>query len=298
MAISPGKAELDNLLRLLALARAEDLGAGDVTGELVPAEARAVGTFVARQELVFCGGLFLHPIAEAYDAGIVTAVEVADGQRVAAESVLATWAGPARAVLSAERVALNFLQRLSGIATATRRFVDAVAGTGAAIVDTRKTTPGWRLLAKYAVRAGGGTNHRRGLDDAVLIKDNHLAVLAAGGADNPIAEIAVGLDDARRRLGPDGFIEIEVDTLAQLEMALALPVDMVLLDNMPVAMLGEAVAMRDAAGLRGRVRLEASGGVELATVREIAETGVERISVGAVTHSVVASDIALDVACG
>ena len=298
MAMPIGKPELDNLQRLLALAKAEDLGGGDVTSQLLPAELRAAGRFLAREELVFCGGPFLHLIAEAYDAEIRTDVQVPDGRKAAAGAVLATWAGPARAMLSAERVALNFLQHLSGIATMTRRYAEAVAGTGAVVVDTRKTTPGWRDLAKYAVRTGGGTNHRRGLHDAVLVKDNHLGVLAAAGAADPIGEIAGRFDEARRRLGPGGFIEIEVDTLDQLDRALKLPVDMILLDNMTVEELREAVARRDAAGLRGRIALEASGGVTLANVRGIAETGVERISVGALTHSVQVVDIALDVDLG
>ena len=295
MAIPVGKAELDNLQRLLELAKAEDLGGGDVTSELLPAELSAAARFVAREELVFCGGFFLCPIAEAYDPRIETAVHVADGREARAGDVLATWRGPARALLSAERVALNFLQQLSGIATVTRRYVEAVAGTDAVIVDTRKTVPGWRALAKYAVRAAGGTNHRGGLYDAVLVKDSHLGVLAGAGSADPIAEIARRFGEVRKRLGPEGFIEVEVDTLDQLDTALTLPVDMILLDNMSAGQLREAVARRDAAGLRGRVALEASGGITLEGVRQVAETGVERISVGALTHSVRAVDIALEV---
>jgi nicotinate-nucleotide pyrophosphorylase (carboxylating) len=198
-------------------------------------------------------------------------------------------------VLAAERVALNFIQHLSGIATVTRRYVDAVAGTWAAILDTRKTTPGWRDLEKYAVRTGGGRNHRRGLHDAVLVKDNHLAALARAGEADPITAIAASFQALRQRLGPDGFIEVEVDTIDQLDTALKLPLDMILLDNMDADSLRQAVARRDAAGLRGRVALEASGGITLANVRQAAEAGVERISIGALTHSVPAVDIALDV---
>jgi len=296
MAIPVGKREFDNLQALLALARAEDLGAGDVTGELLPPDLHAEGHFVARAELVLCGGPFLPAIAEAYDAEIGTELHLADGQRAAGGAVLASWSGPARAMLSAERVALNFLQRLSGIATTTARYVAEVAGTGAAILDTRKTTPGWRVLEKYAVRCGGGTNHRRGLYDAVLVKDNHLGVLAGSGEADPLAAIADRLAEARRRLRPEGFVEVEVDTLDQLASALKLPVDVILLDNMPASQLRRAVAIRNAAGLRGRVALEASGGVSLEVVRSVAGTGVERISVGALTHSVAAADIALDVA--
>jgi len=298
MALSAGKRELDNLQRLLELARAEDLGGGDVTGALLPEGLEARGRFVARRELVFCGGLFLHPVAEAYDARIATNVEVPDGRSVAAGSILAAWSGPAHAVLSAERVALNFLQRLSGIATMTARYVEAVRGTAAAILDTRKTTPGWRDLEKYAVRAGGGRNHRRGLYDAVLVKDNHLGVLARSGEADPLAALGGRLAEARRALGPEGFVEVEVDRLGQLDAALRLPVDVVLLDNMSPEELRRAVARRDAAGLRGRVALEASGGITLRNVRAVAEAGVERISVGALTHSVPAADIALDVDAG
>jgi len=294
MAMPVGEVELENLRRLLALARAEDLGGGDVTSELLPAELRAAGRFLAREELVFCGGCFLGAIAEAYDAGIRTDVRVGDGRQAAAGDVLATWEGPARAMLSAERIALNFLQRLSGIATVTRRYVEAVSGTGAIILDTRKTTPGWRALEKYAVRAGGGANHRMGLYDAVLVKDNHLGVLGGARRAEAIGDLAERLDEVRGRLGGGGFVEVEVDTLEQLDAALKLPVDRILLDNMSPEVLGEAVARRDAAGLRGRVALEASGGITLGNVRRIAEAGVERISVGALTHSAPAADIALE----
>ena len=309
MAMSAGKREMDNLQRLLALAKAEDLGSGDVTGELLPAELLAEARFIARQELVFCGGMMLCAIAGAYDSAIATDVAVGDGASVAAGAALARWSGPARGVLAAERVALNFIQHLSGIATLTRRYVDAAAGagavagagagagvgTGVAILDTRKTTPGWRDLEKYAVRCGGGLNHRRGLYDAILVKDNHLGVLARAGSVDPIGDLAGKLADARRRLGPDGFVEMEVDTLEQFETALKLPLDVILLDNMTCGQMLRAVAIRDAAGLRGRVKIEASGGITQANVAAIAACGVERISVGALTHSAPAADIGLDV---
>jgi len=309
MAMSAGKREMDNLQRLLALAKAEDLGSGDVTGELLPAGLGAEARFIARQELVFCGGMMLCAIAGAYDSAIATDVAVGDGASVAAGAALARWSGPARGVLAAERVALNFIQHLSGIATLTRRYVDAAAGagavagagagagvgTGVAILDTRKTTPGWRDLEKYAVRCGGGLNHRRGLYDAILVKDNHLGVLARAGSVDPIGELAGKLADARRRLGPDGFVEMEVDTLEQFETALKLPLDVILLDNMTCEQMLRAVALRDAAGLRGRVKIEASGGITQANVAAIAACGVERISVGALTHSAPAVDIGLDV---
>jgi nicotinate-nucleotide pyrophosphorylase (carboxylating) len=293
MAIRPGKAERDNLRRLLEMAREEDLGSGDVSGELLPAGAAVGGRFVAREALVFCGGAFLGEVADAYAGGIRTTLAAAEGQAVAPRALLAEWAGPARAVLAAERVALNFLQRLSGIATLTRAYVEAASATGAAIYDTRKTAPAWRALEKYAVRAGGGRNHRMGLWDAVMLKDNHLAVLAAGEAGP--ASLAARLTEARERLPADGFVEIEVDTLEQLAEALKLPVDVVLLDNMPPDQLRRAVAMRDEAGLRGRLALEASGRVTLDNLRAVGETGVERIAVGALTHSAPAADIALDI---
>jgi len=286
---------MDNLQRLLALAKAEDFGCGDVTGELLPAELRADARFVARQELVFCGGLTLCAIAGAYDQAIATDVAVGDGARVEAGAELALWSCPARGVLAAERVALNFIQHLSGIATLTMAYVDAASGSGAAILDTRKTTPGWRDLEKYAVRCGGGRNHRRGLFDAIVVKDNHLGVLARSGGGEPIADLAGRLVEARGKLGPDGFIEMEVDTLAQLETALKLPLDVILLDNMTCEQTARAVAVRDSAGLRGRVKLEASGGITLANVAAVAACGVERISVGALTHSAEAVDIGLDV---
>ncbi|HQL72488.1 MAG: putative nicotinate-nucleotide pyrophosphorylase (carboxylating) [Planctomycetes bacterium ADurb.Bin126] len=302
MSERPGQTELETLRRLLALAREEDLGAGDVTAALLPAEVAARAAFVAREELVVCGAAFLAEIAAAYHADIRTETVLEDGSSAPAGAVIARWSGPARAILSAERVALNFLQRLSGAATVTRAFVRAVAGTRAGIYDTRKTTPGWRALEKYAVRCGGGRNHRIGLYDAVLVKDNHLAILAAAGQVDPLAALAGPLERAKAALAkqppPGGFIQVEVDTLEQLRSALRLPVDMVLLDNMAPDQLAQAVAIRDRAGLAGRVELEASGGVTLATVRAIAESGVERISAGALTHSARSVDIALDVEIG
>ncbi len=295
MAIQPSSRERESLARLLVLAREEDLGPGDATAGVVPEGARLAGRFVAREPLVVCGAALLEDVAAAYAVPVATTVLAGEGAAVEAGEPVAAWAGPARAILAAERVALNILQRLSGIATLTRRYVDAVAGTGAAIYDTRKTTPGWRVLEKYAVRAGGGRNHRMGLYDGVLVKDNHLAALGEEGSGEPIAALAESLAAARAKLGPDALIEVEVDTLEQLERALALPVNVVLLDNMPPERLREAVAVRDAAGLRGRVALEASGGVGLGNVRAVAESGVERISVGALTHSAPAVDIGLDV---
>jgi len=295
MAIGPTACEVENLRQLLALARAEDLGGGDVTAALLPAGTQVAGRFVARQELVLCGGALLGEIATAYGSEIATDVLLADGERVAVGQALAAWSGPAADVLAAERVALNFLQRLCGVATLTRAYVEAVAGTPAAIYDTRKTTPGWRALEKYAVRAGGACNHRMGLYDAVLVKDNHLAAMALAGEADPIAALADKLAAARAKLPEGGFVEIEVDTLDELEAALGLDVDVILLDNMSRGQLAEAAARRNAAGLAGRVALEASGGVTLESVRDIAAAGVERIAVGELTHSAAAVDIGLDI---
>ena len=293
--VTPTLQERQNLWRILELARDEDLGSGDVTSAILPAELRAVGRFVARQPLVFCGGAMLEAIAVRYDGAIQTTLHCPEGQRVEAGAVLAEWAGPARGILSAERVALNFLQRLSGVATATRQYVEAVAGTGAAIYDTRKTTPGWRDLEKYAVRVGGGLNHRRGLYDAVLVKDNHLAIMARAEGRDALTAAGRALERIRPYLPEGAFIELEVDTLDQFRRALELGVDIILLDNMTVEELAEAVRIRDAAGARRRVELEASGGITLANVRAVAESGVERIAVGALTHSARAVDISLEV---
>jgi len=296
MPIKPGKKERENLWRLLEMARDEDLaGSGDVTSEVVPVDTRATARFVARQPMVVCGVELLEAIALCYDGQLRTEVRSPEGAQVQRGELLAFWRGPARGIMSAERVALNFLQRLSGVATTTREYVDAIAGSGAEIYDTRKTTPGWRELEKYAVRVGGGRNHRKGLYDAVLIKDNHLAVLAKSEGMDPIKAVARELQRVLPYLSDHAFVELEVDTLEQCQAALALPVDIILLDNMTLDELRQAVAMRDQTGLKGRIELEASGGITLATAPQVALTGVERISVGALTHSAGAVDIALDI---
>jgi len=295
MAIEPTQRERENLWRILELARSEDLGSGDVTSAILPVDLRATGRFIARQPMVFCGGALLEPIAIKYDGGIRTRPVVAEGTVVQVGEVLAQWDGPARGILSAERVALNFLQRLSGVATTTREYVEAVAGTGADIYDTRKTTPSWRELEKYAVRVGGGLNHRKGLYDAVLVKDNHLAIMARAEGQDPLTAAARELERIRPYLPAGSFIELEVDTLEQFSRALELPVDIILLDNMTIEQLAEAVRIRDRAGHKGRIELEASGGITLENVRAVAETGVERISVGALTHSAGSVDIGLDI---
>jgi len=260
----------------------EDLGrAGDLTSDLiVPQAQRLAARLVARRPGTVAGLIAAQCAFGLVDPSLVYTPHAQDGAAVEAGTVLASVEGSARSLLTAERVALNFTGRLSGIATATRALVDAVDGTKARIACTRKTTPGLRVLEKYAVRCGGGFNHRFGLDDAVLIKDNHL--VAAGGIAAAIARVRAGL-------GHMAKIELEVDTMAQLEEALSLGIDTILLDNMPIADLARAVAMS-----KGRAVLEASGNVTLATVRAIAQTGVDYISSGAITHSAPNLDVALD----
>ncbi|HEY3815029.1 MAG TPA: carboxylating nicotinate-nucleotide diphosphorylase [Caulobacteraceae bacterium] len=264
-------------------ALAEDLGrAGDVTSAAcIPDGARMSAAFVARKDGCIAGLDCARIAVRLLDPHARFEAVTADGADVAAEAVLARVEGDARALLAAERTALNLLQRLSGVATLTRAFVRAVDGTRAKIVDTRKTTPGLRALEKHAVRCGGGVNHRFGLDDAILIKDNHVAV--CGG-------VARAVERARAVHGWLMKVEVEVDALDQLREALAAGPDVVLLDNFSLEDLRTAVALT-----AGKVALEASGGVTLATVRAIAETGVDAISVGALTHSAPALDIGLDV---
>jgi nicotinate-nucleotide pyrophosphorylase (carboxylating) len=263
-------------------ALAEDLGrAGDLTTEAtIDADARARVVIAARQAGRVAGIAFARHAFRALDADAVFTAGAGDGSDVAPGDVIATIEAKTRALLSAERVALNFTGRLSGVASLTAQYVKLVDGTGARIADTRKTTPGWRAFEKYAVRCGGGANHRFGLDDAILIKDNHVA--AAGG-------VAAAIARAKAYAGHMVKVECEVDSLAQLEEALAAGTDLVLLDNMTPDMLREAVRITN-----GRATLEASGGVNLGTVRAIAESGVDMISVGALTHSAPVLDIGLD----
>lgn len=295
MAVQLTEAERENIRHLVYCAREEDLGGGDITGRLLPADLRAAGRFVARDPMVLCGGVLLDTVAKEYNELIEMILWQEEGAHLEPGDVIAEWTGPAWAVLAAERVALNFLQHLGGVATATRKFVNIISGTGASIYDTRKTTPGWRHLEKYAVRVGGGKNHRRGLYDAVMVKDNHLHAMMAGGIADPLKEVAPKLEELRKEVGHDGFVEVEIDRIDQLADALQLPVDIILLDNMMPDKLALAVQMRDEAGLKDNVKLEASGGITLQTVRKIAESGVERISCGSITHSAPAVDIALDI---
>ena len=270
--------------RLLDLALAEDIGGGDVTSMLtVPADRHARGTIIAKAPGVISGLDAASEVFRRVDPATRFTPLVADGDVVPAKAPIATIEGYATSVLAAERVALNLLQLLSGVATITARYVAAVRGTKARIVDTRKTTPGLRSLEKAAVRHGGGHNHRFGLTDGVLIKDNHLA--AIGGRNRVASAVSLARQGAPHTLR----IEIEVTTLDELAQALDAGADVVLLDNMDVAALRRAVALA-----HGRALLEASGGVTLETVAEIAATGVDLISIGALTHSAPALDISLD----
>jgi len=317
---------------LMALARREDLGDGDLTTSLLSnGSERAVFHLLAKQACVFAGRDVGDAVGELYGVRIEWSPVANDGQLVTDVPVeLGTLTGSLADILAAERVVLNFLQRLCGVATLTRTFVDAVAGTGAVILDTRKTIPGWRSLDKYAVRCGGGTNHRCGLFDAVLIKDNHLRgvpkqrlaghvfdmlnrlgersgtesrperpsplPLSLGGRGGAAEPAPLRVSPGRRgEFAKPAFVEVEAASLEEVEEILkVVGVDMILLDNFTVGDLRESVALRDGVGLQGKVLFEASGGVNLRTVRTIAETGVERISVGALTHSAPAIDLSLE----
>jgi nicotinate-nucleotide pyrophosphorylase (carboxylating) len=276
---------------LIGLALEEDLAqVGDITSSAtIPGDLQGNARFVARAAGVLAGLMVVERLVEQFQVLPRWRPHHADGDRLDHGSLIAEVGGPVRSILALERTALNFLQRLSGTATLTARFVAATEGTSAAIFDTRKTTPGWRILEKYAVRCGGGRNHRLGLHDAVLIKDNHLAALQSQGVADPItAAIAA----ARAHVPPGVVVEVEVDSLDQLDRALGCAPDIILVDNLGAEVLAEAVRRRDHAA--PKVELEASGGVTLDTVWALARTGVDRISVGSLTHSAAALDIALD----
>jgi nicotinate-nucleotide pyrophosphorylase (carboxylating) len=262
----------------VTLALAEDVGGGDLTAALIPEGAQAEATVISREHAVLCGAAWFDAVFRQLDPRIHTEWRAADGDRIEPDQLLCTLRGPARALLTGERTALNFLQALSGTATLARQYADAVAGTGATILDTRKTLPGLRLAQKYAVRCGGCQNHRIGLFDAVLIKENH--IMAAGSITNAIA--------TARRLHPGVTVEVEVENLAELEEALAARPDIVMLDNFDLATLAEAVRIT-----AKRVKLEASGNVNFDTVRAIAETGVDYISIGGLTKDVRAVDLSM-----
>ncbi|MEX0786365.1 MAG: carboxylating nicotinate-nucleotide diphosphorylase [Dehalococcoidia bacterium] len=281
--------DISRVRRIVEAALEEDGARCDVTTKaLVPPDQRGTGAIIAKAGGVVAGLSVASEVYAALDAGVSFAPSVADGDSVSPGDVLARIDGPLASLLSGERVALNFLQRLSGIATATRKLVEAVAGLDVAILDTRKTTPGLRELERHTVRLGGGHNHRFNLSDAVLIKDNHLAAFRERGLS-----VAQAVHQARRD-APEGMtIEVEVTTLDEARQAIEAAPDIILFDNMSVEQLREAVAL-----VGGRALTEASGGVSLERVRAIAETGVDRISAGAITHSAPALDMSLEVAVG
>jgi nicotinate-nucleotide pyrophosphorylase (carboxylating) len=265
--------------RDVSAALAEDVGGGDVSAMLLPEGASARAVVLCRQDAVICGQAWFEACFRRLDPNVAISWQATEGSRVAAGARICEVRGKARALLTAERTALNFLQTLSAAATITRRFVDTVAGTHAKILDTRKTLPGLRFALKYAVRTGGGANHRMGLHDAMLIKENHIA--AAGG-------IAPVLAQAKKQARPGVWMQIEVESLAQLQEALAAGATLILLDNMDHATMRAAVKMTG-----DRAELEASGGITLDNVRAIAETGVHRISIGGLTKDVKAVDFSM-----
>lgn len=276
--------------RLIRLALAEDATGRDVTTRaLIPARTRVRGAFVAREDGVLCGIPVAALVFAALDPKVAVRPIHPDGARVHAGEPLLEVEGSGRSILTGERVTLNFLQRLSGIATATRRFEDLLAGSRARLLDTRKTIPGWRTLEKYAVRAGGGDNHRAGLADQALVKDNHIRILRAiggGGAKEWVKAI--------RARSPGVAVEIEVETLPEFREAVEAGAEIILLDNMPLADVERAARELGARGRPGPL-LEASGGIDARTLPEVAATGVDRISAGAITHSAVALDMAFDI---
>ena len=275
----PHHALEETITRDVTRALDEDVGSGDLTAALVPAGRRAKARLLTRESAVLCGVEWFNRTVEELDPDAEIFWHHADGDDIVAGSSLCELEGDARALLTAERTAINFVQLLSGTATRTRQFVKAVAGTHAKILDTRKTIPGLRMAQKYAVRVGGGTNHRVGLYDGILIKENHIA--AAGGISEAVAH--------GRRAAPEGtMVEVEVETVLQLEEALRAGATLILLDNFSLERMREAVRVA-----AGRAELEASGGVELATVRAIADTGVHRISIGSLTKDVKAIDLSL-----
>ena len=292
----------DEIKELIMLAKREDLGLAndDVTSRLlIPEDKIGVATLVQREVGICCGLPIVEMVCRAYDERLRVEqipgfhLEIIEGRFSDSRTTpLMRVRGPMRALLAAERVMLNFLQHMSGVATTTHRFVRRVEGTGAKILDTRKTLPGWRALDKYAVQAGGGVNHRLGLFDGVLIKDNHLA----GVGIKDIANFLSGVVAKSRAEESKRFFEVEVDTLEQLREVLKVDsIDAILLDNMDCPKMEQAVELRNKSGRKGKTALEASGGVTLDTVRAIAMTGVDRISVGALTHSAQALDIGLDI---
>ncbi len=267
--------------RLIDLWLAEDIGSGDLTSQtMIDADARATFAMNARQPMIVAGIDMAAAVFKQYDPSLDVALKVADGNRVAAKTVLLVVSGPARSVLTAERAALNIIQHLSGIATETARYVEVIAGTRAKLIDTRKTTPGLRMLEKHAVVCGGGSSHRLGLDGGIMIKDNHIAI--SGSIAAAVARARCGAPILTK-------IEVECDRLDQVREALAAKADVIMLDNMSLAEMKEAVRLVD-----GRIPIEASGGVRFETIRGIAETGVDFISTSKITQAAPAVDIGLD----
>jgi nicotinate-nucleotide pyrophosphorylase (carboxylating) len=282
--MKPSREAVEAIVRMALL---EDAPWGDITSQtLIPATATVAAQLVAREPGIFCGEDIVTTAFAQTDPTITTDFHITDGQSFTRGAVIATAQGPARGILQAERIALNFAQRLSGIATLTAAYVAETKGTHARIVDTRKTTPGLRLFERYAVRCGGGHNHRFSLSDAVMAKDNHLAILAASSTTT----LTEALHEARAALPHTTHFEVEVDRLDQLDAVLAAGVDIILLDNFSSEDLRTAVDQ-----IAGRALTEASGGITLDRIRDIASTGVDIISVGALTHSVRALDLGLDI---
>jgi nicotinate-nucleotide pyrophosphorylase (carboxylating) len=272
---------LDHLRDSVRRALAEDVGTGDLTAQLIPPDRSAHARVISREPAIVCGQPWFEEVFRQLDASINVRWTIAEGAAVSADTTLCEVAGPARAVLTGERTALNFLQALSGTATAARRYADAVAGTKARILDTRKTIPGLRLAQKYAVRTGGAHNHRNGLFDAILIKENH--IVAAGGLGAAVREA--------RRQGYGVLLEVEVETLEQAREAFAAGADRLLLDNFTLDTLRDAVTLRDQ--LAPAITLEASGGITLDNIRAVAETGVDFISIGDITKNLRAVDLSM-----
>lgn len=291
------KAELASARNLIDLALLEDLGdLGDITSvSTIPEKLEGKAAFVARTPGILAGVAVAAEVAKRIDPRLAFEAKLSDGFCLQKGDMIATISGPMRSILAVERTALNFLQRLSGVATLTRQFVDAIGNAKAKVLDTRKTTPGWRLLEKYAVRCGGGENHRIGLFDAILIKDNHIAAIREAeshGSEDGFWKVFEGRLEKIRNDYPGVILEVEVDSLPQFERLLPMKPDIILLDNMSNDDLRNATTRRDE--VNRDLLLEASGGVNLKTIAGIAATGVDRISVGAMTHSATALDIALD----
>ncbi|MCP4406525.1 MAG: carboxylating nicotinate-nucleotide diphosphorylase [Gammaproteobacteria bacterium] len=276
--MTPVELPIEDISTQIAAALAEDLGSGDITADLIPESVAASARVISRDSAVICGCAWFNAVFKQLDESIVITWEVQDSDAVGPKQTLCHLQGPARAILSGERIALNFLQTLSSTATQTRRYVNAVRGTGAKILDTRKTIPGFRTAQKYAVNCGGGKNHRMGLYDMFLIKENH--IISTGS-------IAAAVKTARQR-HPQIKIEVETETLDELQQALNASADIIMLDNFDLTTLRKAVAL-----VQHRVKLEASGGVNLDSVRSIAETGVDYISVGALTKDIHAIDLSM-----